>query len=142
MSKILIVEDEAPNVEILTRMLVRKGFQVLVAGNKQEAITMATAELPDLILMDIGIPNASGDAKNDDGGLEATQQLRSVMTTKAIPIIALTAHVMRDDKKRFLEAGCDAVHSKPFEFGPLLEAIQVHLDRSAASLAAPRMEQP
>ncbi len=123
MPKILIVEDEAPNVEILSRLLTRKKYEFLVAGSKQEAIDLATTEKPDLILMDIGIPDSEGSAKNDAGGLEATQVIKSNEATKSIPIIALTAHAMLDDKKRFVEAGCDAVQTKPYVFTNLLAAI-------------------
>ena len=133
MAKILIVEDEAPNVEILTRLLKRSGHEVLVAGSKEDAIATATDEQPALILMDIGIPNAPGQPTNKHGGLEATQQLKSGEATKSIPIIALTASAMLDEKKRFLDAGCDAVQTKPYAFGPLLEAIQTHLARSRTS---------
>lgn len=129
MAKILIVEDEAPNVEILSRLLKRSQHEVLVAGTKADAVAKAIGEQPALILMDIGIPNAAGEGKNKDGGLEATQQLKSAEATKAIPIIALTASAMLDEKKRFLDAGCDAVQTKPYSFGPLLEAIQTQLAR-------------
>ncbi|MDA1017752.1 MAG: response regulator [Planctomycetota bacterium] len=128
MTKILIVDDEAPNVEILTRLLNRSKYEVLVAGTRDDAVAIATAEMPSLILMDIGIPNAAGEPKNIDGGLEATQQLKSAESTKAIPIIALTASAMLDEKNRFLDAGCDAVQSKPYSFGPLLDAIKSYLN--------------
>jgi CheY-like chemotaxis protein len=130
MAKILIVEDEAANVEILTRLLKRSSHEVLVAGTKEDAIAKATDEQPALILMDIGIPDSPGQSTNKHGGLEATQQLKSGATTSSIPIIALTASAMLDEKKRFMDAGCDAVQTKPYSFGPLLEAIQTHLARS------------
>ncbi len=123
MPKILIVEDEAPNVEILSRLLTRKKYEFLVAGNKDDAVAMAAAEQPDLILMDIGIPDSEGSAKNDAGGLEATKAIKSNEATKSIPIIALTAHAMLDDKKRFVGAGCDGVQTKPYVFATLLAAI-------------------
>ena len=127
MSRILVVEDEPANVEILTRLLGRKGHEVLTADSKDAAIAVATAERPHLILMDIGIPNAAGEETNRYGGMEAAQLLKASEATKAIPIIALTASVMPDEKKRFLEAGCDAVLSKPFDFVPLLETIESRL---------------
>jgi two-component system cell cycle response regulator DivK len=129
MAKILIVEDELPNVEILSRLLGRQRHEVLVAGNRQDAIAQATEQRPDLILMDIGIPNAAAEVTNRDGGLEAARALKAAAATRAIPIIALSAYAMLDEKKRFLEAGCDAVQTKPYEFGPLLQTIQFHLER-------------
>jgi two-component system cell cycle response regulator DivK len=128
MPKILIVEDEAPNVEILSRLLARKKYDVAVAGNAQDAVAMAEDLRPDLILMDIGIPDVPGGAKNDSGGLEATKQLKTSETTRTIPIVALTAHAMLDDKKRFVEAGCDGVQTKPYVFAELLAEIEQHLN--------------
>ena len=127
MSRILVVEDEPANVEILMRLLTRKGHDVLTANTKEDAVATATAERPDLILMDIGIPNASGEETNRYGGVEAARMLKASEATEAIPIIAITASAMIDEKKRFLEAGCDAVETKPFEFGPLLETIESRL---------------
>lgn len=128
MPKILVVEDQEQNVEILSRLLSRKGFEVVVAGNKQDAIATAQSAQPDLILMDIGIPNAPGEVSNDAGGLEATQLLKSANETRSIPIIALTAFAMLDDKKRFVAAGCDAVETKPYDFATLLKTIEGQLN--------------
>jgi CheY-like chemotaxis protein len=108
-------------------LLGRKGHEVLVAGTRDEAVASATAERPDLILMDIGIPNATGEETNRYGGVEAAKLLKASDHTKKIPIIAITASAMIDEKKRFLDAGCDAVQAKPFEFGPLLELIESRL---------------
>ena len=130
MPRILVVEDEPANVEILRRLLGRKGYEVLVANTKDDAVATATADPPDLILMDIGIPNAAGEETNRYGGVEATQLLKAADSTQRVPIIAITASAMIDEKKRFMEAGCDAVQTKPFEFGPLLEAIESHLAAS------------
>jgi CheY-like chemotaxis protein len=127
MSRILLVEDSPENVEILVRLLGRKGHEVLTAGTKADAIAMATAEQPDLILMDIGIPNAAGEGTNRDGGLEAAQSIRASEITSSIPIIALTAFAMTDEKTRYLNAGCDDVQTKPFEFASILRAIESHL---------------
>jgi CheY-like chemotaxis protein len=118
-----VVEDEPANVEILKRLLTRKGYEVLVATTRDEAVAVATDQRPDLILMDIGIPNAAGAETNRYGGVEAAQLLKAAEPTRQVPIIAITASAMIDEKKRFLEAGCDAVQTKPFEFGPLLETI-------------------
>ena len=127
MPKILIVEDEQPNVEILSRLLERKNYEYSVAGNGQDAIAMAESIRPDLILMDIGIPDIPGGAKNDTGGLEATRQLKTSAATRTIPIVALTAHAMLDDKKRFVAAGCDGVQTKPYAFADLLGEIENRL---------------
>ena len=131
MTKILIVENEGPNVEILTRLLKRNQFEIAVANNGRDAVAMAKSERPDLILMDIGIPNCEGEPENRLGGVEATQQIRLAADTKHIPIIALTASTMPDDKKRFLEAGCDAVQAKPFMFPELIAAINDRLKVNA-----------
>ena len=129
MPKILIVEDEAQNVEILSRLLRKKNFDVAVAGAKDQAVAMANSESPDLILMDIGIPNAEGGAWNSNGGLEATLTIRAGETAKKVPILALTSHAMLDDKKRFVDAGCDGVHTKPYIFVELLASIDQLLRR-------------
>jgi two-component system, cell cycle response regulator DivK len=129
MTKILVVEDETPNVEILTRLLGRKGYEVVVAGTKQDAIEAASSEQLDLILMDIGIPDAPGEVPNHSGGLEAMKLLKSAEATKSIPIIATTASAMLDEQKRFLAAGCDAVATKPYDFGSLLKTIESQLPR-------------
>jgi len=127
MAKILVVEDEAPNVEILQRLLSSRGYEVVVVGNKQDAVDGAASGDIDLILMDIGIPNDAGGDFNKDGGLEATRLLKSNADTQAIPIIVTSASAMLDEKKRFLEAGCDDVQSKPYDFMTLLEAIKARL---------------
>ena len=127
MAHILVVEDEIANVEILRRLLTLKGHDVVVAGNKQDAVSTANDESIDLILMDIGIPNAPGETKNDEGGLEATRSLKSNPETQTIPIIATSAFAMLDEKQRFLDAGCDDVQNKPFEFTSLLDSIDSHL---------------
>jgi len=129
MPKILIVEDEQPNVEILSRLLERQKYEWAVAGNGQDAIALAESIRPDLILMDIGIPDVPGGAKNDSGGLDATRQLKTSVATRTIPILALTAHAMLDDKQRFVAAGCDGVQTKPFVFAELLAEIENRLDR-------------
>lgn len=127
MPRILVVEDEAPNAEIVERLLTRKGHEVLIAATRDDAVAIATTEMPDLILMDIGIPNTSGESQNADGGVEAVQMIKANASTRAIPIIALSAKAMTDEKQRFLQAGCDAVQTKPFEFGPLLATIEAAL---------------
>lgn len=126
MARILVVEDDSPNIEILQRLLDRDGHEVVVANNKSAALD-AAAQGVDLILMDIGIPNSQGEEVNRDGGLEATHSLKSNPETQSVPIIATSASAMLDEKKRFLDAGCDDVVSKPYEFGALLASIKAHL---------------
>ena len=96
MPKILIVEDEAPNVEILTRLLSRKNYELVVAGNKEDAIALAESEQPNLILMDIGIPDSQGASRNDSGGLEATRELKSVEATRSIPMRSSPGKISRN----------------------------------------------
>ena len=125
--RVLVVEDEATNIEILRRLLERNGYDVLAASTKEEAVAAAIAKCPELILMDIGIPNTAGQEVNRYGGVEAARLLKQTENTKAIPIIAITASAMMDEKRLFLDAGCDAVQTKPFEFGPLLSIIESRL---------------
>ena len=113
--KILLVEDNELNRDMLTRRLKRKGFAVLSAENGQEGIDMSKAENPDIILMDLSLPVLDG--------WTAAQQLKADSTTKSIPIIALTAHAMKGDREKALEAGCDDYDTKPIDFERLLEKI-------------------
>jgi len=128
-AKILVAEDEPDNIAILTRLLGRKGYVTVVADNKEHALAMALSEKPDLILMDIKMPDSPGTAKNDTAGLEATLHLRAHEATRAIPIIALTAQTFPNDQKRIAEAGCNAMQAKPLDFASLLAAIEAHLPR-------------
>jgi two-component system cell cycle response regulator DivK len=121
--KILVVEDEPDNIAIFERLLSRKGYDILVADNKEDGIRMGTEEQPDLILMDIKMPNTKDGAKQDKAGLEAIRHLKSEDATKGIPIIALTAQTMVNDRKDIEEAGCDDMQAKPIEFAALLAAI-------------------
>jgi two-component system cell cycle response regulator DivK len=130
MTRILVVEDVQPNVEILKRLLSSKGYEVVVADNKSDAITVMNSEPVDLVLMDIGIPNKPGEVVNDNGGLETTELLKSNPATASIPIIAISAFAMLDEKQRFLDAGCNDVQSKPFDFGTLIQSIESHLSGS------------
>jgi CheY-like chemotaxis protein len=127
MARILVVEDEALNVEILSRLLARGGHEVVVAHSRDGAIQSMQAAAADLVLMDIGIPNADGDVVNDAGGLEATRWIKANPPTKRVPIIAISAYAMLDERKRFLDAGCDDVQPKPFDFASVLQAVQRHL---------------
>lgn len=116
MSRILIIEDNEMNRDMLKRRLVRKGFDVLLAVDGEEGIKVATEQLPDLILMDIRLP--------DMNGWDATRILKAANDTAAIPIIALTANATEEDRKRSLEAGCDDFDTKPVRLPILLEKIE------------------
>jgi CheY-like chemotaxis protein len=121
MSKILVVEDNEMNWDMLSRRLERKGYQVVLATDGQQGLTMAATELPDLILMDMSLPVLDG--------WEATRRLRADDITKHIPIIALTAHVMVGDQEKSYTAGCDDYETKPVDFSRLLAKIQAQLSR-------------
>ncbi len=119
MAKILLVEDNEANRDMLSRRLVRKGFEVVMALDGQQAVDMAASETPDLILMDMSLPVIDG--------WEATRRVKSERTTRAIPVIALTAHAMAGDREKALDAGCDDYDTKPIDFSRLLEKISVLL---------------
>jgi two-component system cell cycle response regulator DivK len=119
MKKILLVEDNEMNRDMLSRRLARKDFEVVIAVDGAEAVKMAESETPALILMDMSLPVIDG--------WEATRRLKAQAVTKAIPIIALTAHAMSGDREKCLEAGCDDYDTKPIEFKRLLEKIRVQL---------------
>jgi CheY-like chemotaxis protein len=116
MTKILLVEDNEMNRDMLSRRLIKKGYEVVMALDGEQALEMASAEAPDLILMDISLPGLDG--------WEATRRLKAMPETKAIPIIALTAHAMAGDREKCLEAGCNDYDTKPVEFPRLLGKIQ------------------
>lgn len=116
MAKILLVEDNEMNRDMLSRRLVKKGYELVMAMDGEQAIELAQTEVPDLILMDISLPGVDG--------WEATRRLKAKPETQAIPIIALTAHAMAGDREKCLEAGCDDYDTKPVEFPRLLEKIQ------------------
>jgi CheY-like chemotaxis protein len=113
--KILLVEDNELNRDMLTRRLKRKGFTVLCAENGQEGIEVSQSENPDIILMDLSLPVVDG--------WTAAERLKADATTKSIPIIALTAHAMKGDREKALEAGCDDYDTKPIDFERLLDKI-------------------
>jgi CheY-like chemotaxis protein len=122
MATILLVEDNEMNYDMLSRRLRRKGYDVLIATDGQAGIEMARAEMPALVLMDMSLPILDG--------WEATQQLKAASETRAIPVIALTAHAMPGDRDRALAAGCDDYDSKPVEFERLLGKIRELLHES------------
>jgi len=115
MAKILLVEDNEMNRDMLSRRLDRKGYEVIIAVDGQQAIALAASAKPDLILMDMSLPVVDG--------WEATRRLKADAQTKQIPIIALTAHAMPEDERRAREAGCNDYDTKPIELPRLLEKI-------------------
>jgi len=114
--KILIVEDNELNLDMLSRRLQRKGYEVISSIDGEKGVSMAKAEHPDLILMDLSLPVLDG--------YDATRQLKSDPNTRAIPIIALTAHAMVGDREKAVAAGCDDYEVKPIELPRLLEKIE------------------
>lgn len=119
MLKILLVEDNEMNRDMLLRRLQRRGYEVLIAVDGGQGVEIAQTEIPDLILMDMSLPVMDG--------WEATRQLKGLPETKHIPIIALTAHAMSGDREKCLAAGCDDYDTKPLEFSRLLGKIQTLL---------------
>jgi|SRR5579862_7833914 len=128
MRKILLVEDNEMNRDMLSRRLVRKGFEVVLAVDGQSGVEMAQDQLPDLVLMDMSLPVLDG--------WEATRRLKSASATRHIPVIALTAHAMSSDRDRALEAGCDDYDTKPIELPRLLGKIESLLGGTAGSTVA------
>jgi CheY-like chemotaxis protein len=120
MAKILLVEDNEMNRDMLARRLERRGYQVVIATDGDQGMRLAQAETPDLILMDMSLPMLDG--------WEATRRLKALPATQAIPIIALTAHAMAGDREQALQAGCDDYDSKPIEFSRLLGKIQALIE--------------
>jgi len=125
MSKILLVEDNEMNSDMLSRRLQRKGHEVLIAMDGAQGVELAQSENPDLILMDMSLPVLDG--------WEATQQLKAAPETSGIPIIALTAHAMAGDREKCIEVGCDDYETKPVDFSRLLGKIQVLLENKVSS---------
>ena len=119
MAKILLVEDNEMNRDMLARRLERRGYEVIIAVDGRQGVTLAEAELPNLILMDMSLPELDG--------WEATRQIKAAPATHAIPIIALTAHAMSGDREKALDAGCDDYDTKPVEFPRLLGKIEALL---------------
>ena len=122
MAKILIVEDNEMNRDMLSRRLIRRGYQIVMAVDGAEGIATAKAENPDLVLMDMSLPIVDG--------WEATRQLKAEPSTRAIPIIGLTAHAMAGDREKAVAAGCDDYDTKPVELPRLLQKIETLLARA------------
>ncbi len=124
MPKILLVEDQEDNRDMLSRRLTKKGYQVTLAVDAADAFAKVAAERPDLILMDVGLPEMDG--------WEATSRLKAAPETRTIPVIALTAHAMAEHREKSLAAGCDDFDTKPVELPRLLDKIQTLLRRAAS----------
>ncbi|MGC4033778.1 MAG: response regulator [Tepidisphaeraceae bacterium] len=124
MPRILIVEDNEENRDSLSRRLQRRGFATVVAENGRRGVEEATGQRPDLILMDMNMPEMDG--------WEATRTIKNVPELSQTPVIALTAHAMTGDRERALEAGCSDYHTKPIEFAKLIEQIETILSNRPA----------
>ena len=120
MSKILIVEDNEMNRDMLSRRLIRKGFEIVMAEDGKKGVDMSKTENPDLILMDLSLPVMDG--------WEATSTIKADLETSSIPIIVLTAHAMAGDREKALDAGADEYDTKPIEFKRLLGKIKEFLN--------------
>ena len=116
MTKILLVEDNEMNKDMLSRRLTKKGYEVIFAMDGQEAIDMAQSETPDVILMDMGLPVKDG--------LQATKEIKENSDTANIPVIALTANAMAEHRQQALDGGCDEYETKPVRLPSLLEKIE------------------
>ena len=125
MTRVLLVEDNPENRDMLSRRLIRRGFEVSFAVDGEEAVARTRAELPDIVLMDLSLPVMDG--------WEATRRLKADPTTRAIPVIALTAHAMAGDREKALAAGCDDYDTKPVDLDRLLGKIRA----LAPDLSAP-----
>jgi CheY-like chemotaxis protein len=116
MAKVLLVEDQEDNRDMLSRRLVKRGYEVTIAVDGAEGVEKARNEVPDLILMDMSLPVMDG--------WEATRILKGEDGTRSIPVVALTAHAMSTDREKAFEAGCDAYETKPIELPRLLETME------------------
>ena len=119
MTKIMLVEDNEMNRDMLSRRLQRKGYEVVIACNGKEALDLVKSKRPDLILMDLSLPEMDG--------WEATRRLKADDTTKSIPLIVLTAHALKTDREGAFEVGCDDFDVKPIDFQRLLTKIENQL---------------
>jgi two-component system cell cycle response regulator DivK len=124
MPKILLVEDNEMNRDMLSRRLERRGYEVLIAVDGQEGLTRAQNDAPEIILLDMSLPVLDG--------WEVARRLKADDETRPIPIIALTAHAMAGDREKALEAGCDDYDTKPVEFPRLLGKIEAFLSKSSS----------
>jgi two-component system cell cycle response regulator DivK len=125
MTKVLYVEDNEDNVYVLKGRLTRKGYTVIVASDGAQGATMATSELPEIILMDLSLPVLDG--------WEATRRIKAAKETRHIPVIALTAHAMTGDREKALAVGCDDFDTKPVDIDRLIGKIQALLGKGGTS---------
>ena len=125
MPKILLVEDNEMNRDMLSRRLARRGYEVVIATDGREGVDLAGSTSPDVILMDMSLPIIDG--------WEATRRIKAGSATARIPVIALTAHAMSGDREQALEAGCDDYDTKPIELKRLLDKIADQLERTGKS---------
>ena len=123
MAKILLVEDNEMNRDMLSRRLQKKGYEVVMAVDGEQGVAMAEAQAPALVLMDMSLPGLDG--------WEATRRLKATAGTRAIPVIALTAHAMAGDREKALAAGCDDFDTKPIELERLLAKMEALLARTS-----------
>ena len=121
MPRILLVEDNEMNLDMLSRRLKRKGYEILIAMDGEAGVTMAASERPDLILMDMSLPVVDG--------WEATRRLKGMPVTATVPVIALTSHAMAGDREKAIGAGCDDYDTKPVDFERLLVKIEALLKK-------------
>ena len=122
MARVLIVEDDEMNRDMLSRRLVRRGYDVIMAVDGEEGVRKAKKDRPDVILMDMSLPQIDG--------WEATRRIKSSPDTRSIPVIALTAHAMAEDEKKAMAAGCDDFDTKPVELSRLLGKIELLLSKA------------
>jgi two-component system cell cycle response regulator DivK len=122
MPRVLLVEDNEMNMDMLSRRLQRKGYEVIPAADGAQGIAIAQTEKPDLILMDMSLPVISG--------WDATRSLKASPDTQSIPVIALTAHAQSSDREQALQAGCDDFETKPIELPSLLQKIELLLGKT------------
>lgn len=122
MARILLVEDDELSRDMLSRRLIRRGYQTLLAVDGIQGVAMACSERPDLILLDMRLPRLDG--------WQVARKLKATSETRAIPIIALTAHAVAGDRQRALEAGCDDYEAKPVDLPRLLEKMETLLDNA------------
>ncbi len=128
MPKILLVEDNEMNRDMLSRRLIRRGYEVVIAMDGQEGVNLAASAAPDVVLMDMSLPVIDG--------WEATRQIKARPETAGLPVIALTAHAMSGDREQALAAGCDDYDTKPIELDRLLGKIAAQLERTGKSAPA------
>ena len=123
MAKLLLVEDNEMNRDMLSRRLARRGYEVAIAIDGAQGVEMARTETPDLVLMDLSLPVVDG--------WEATRRIKASHETRHLPVIGLTAHAMAGDREKALEAGCDDYDTKPIEFERLLQKVETLLQGKA-----------